>query len=259
MSSSLSADRLDQLVLARLAASPAPGPADLLRAVRRFWPALSADDVAGALRRLEGAGSIAQRKVTENGAGAARQLVAAGASWKTVADVVLPIHTMGWVPDDRRILNRLDGREAWAAAIVGRDFGLVAAGEPPPTPSFVGTTIVWRMLGLKGPLPRQLPTAIPARIIGELLGAEVTDWRRGLVQLAARSVGAPRADVKLLRDGVVQAWLGGRSWAEASQQLSSIVARDAPGEAPGDTVRDAAPEPAPPTANDLDGTHLGGS
>jgi len=254
MSSPLSADRLDQLVLARLAARPAPGPARLREAVRRFWPAASVDDIEGALRRLEGAGSIARGRrsawqVTERGAGAARQL-GAGAPWKQVADAVLPIFALGWGADDRQVRKRLDGRELWAAAIVARDFGLIGDGEQPPTPSFVSTSIVWRMLGLKGELPRQLPAVMPARFIGALLGAEVADWRRGLVLLAGRSVAAPRADVKALRDGVVQAWLGGHSWTEATQELAAVLDS---GNGP---ARDGANGPArassSPAVNDLE-------
>jgi hypothetical protein len=258
MSSPLSADRLDQLVLARLAARPAPGPARLREAVRRFWPAASPDDIEGALRRLEGAGSIARGRrsawqVTELGAGAARQL-GAGTPWKQVADAVLPIFALGWGADDKQVRKRLDGRELWAAAIVARDFGLIGDGEQPPTPSFVSTSIVWRMLGLNGELPRQLPAVMPARFIGALLGAEVADWRRGLVLLAGRSVAAPRADVKALRDGVVQAWLGGHSWTEATQQLSPVLD---PGKAPArDGARDGGNGPAressPPPVNDLE-------
>ena len=79
--------------------------------------------------------------------------------------------------------------------------------------------IVWHRLALPGKLPRQLPKAVMAHFIGRLLEVDAPEWRRGLVQLALRSVSARRADLRALRDGVVSAWLGGRSWTAPSRAV----------------------------------------
>lgn len=219
MTASLSTDRLDELVLARLAATPAPRPAELLSAVRRYWPQAAKEDVDASLHRLEAKGSLSQRKPTESGMAAARRFGAAGVPWRQVTDAVLPAHALGWPFEDRRARARLDGREGWAAAIVARDWGLIDAGDPPPTPSHVGMVIVWQRLALPGKLPRQLPKAVMAHFLARLLEVDVPEWRRGLVQLALRSVSARRADLRALRDGVVGAWLGGRSWTKPSRAV----------------------------------------
>jgi hypothetical protein len=219
MTASLYNDRLDELVLARLAATPSPRPAELLAAVRRYWPQAVKEEVDAALQRLDAKGSLSQRKPTESGMAAARRFGAAGVPWRQVTDAVLPAHALGWPWEDRRERARLDGREGWAAAIVARDWGLIDAGDPPPTPSHVGMAIVWHRLALPGKLPRQLPKAVMAHFIGRLLEVDAPEWRRGLVQLALRSVGARRADLRALRDGVVAAWLGGRSWTEPSRAV----------------------------------------
>ena len=245
MTASLSIDRLDELVLARVAATPAPRPAELLAAVRRYWPQATKEDVDASLQRLEAKGSLAHRKPTEQGLATARRFGAAGVPWRQVTDAILPAHALGWPADDRRARARLDGREGWAAAIVARDWGLIDPGDPPPTPSHVGMVVVWHRLALPGSLPRQLPRAIMAHFFGRLLEVDVPEWRRGLVQLALRSVSARRADLRALRDGVVGAWLGGRSWTEPSRAvepdpvLTSAHADSSNGSRPGG--RDAEP------------------
>jgi hypothetical protein len=222
MTQSLSTGRLDRLVLVRLKASSPPARAELLEFARRYWPALSGDDVAGALGRLQQDGLIAGRAVTALGEAALRELGGAGStSWKRIADFELPAFALGWSPDDGKVRSRLKDREAWAAAIVARDYDLVASGEPPPTAGQVASAIVWRSLGLSGALPLQLPAAIAALFIGRLLGAEVAGWERGLVELAAKSVHAARGELKALRQGVVREWLAGRSWAAGRQEIAA--------------------------------------
>ena len=137
---------------------------------------------------------------------------------------MLPLHALGWSADDPQVRKRLDGREAWASAILAREYGLVNGGQPPPTPSEVGKLIVWRRLGLSGKLPQNVPGAITGLVLNRLLASEVADWRRGLFFLAARAAGALRADLRALRDGVVAAWLGGRSWTEPRQPLAADAA-----------------------------------
>jgi hypothetical protein len=262
MNEPLSTDRLDQLLLARLAATPVPRPAALLDAVRRFWPTAVHETVQDGLRRLESNGLVAENKITEAGQ-RVREFGVAGGPWQRIAESVLPLQALGWSVDDPLVRKRLDGREAWAAAILAREYGLVAAGQPPPTPSEVGKLIVWRRLGLAGKLPQNVPGAITALILARLLGSDVTDWRRGLFFLAARSAGALRADLRALRDGVVAAWLGGRSWTEPRQPLAAdaAVARVAQAAQPAQPTQPAQParpaeppaEPTTPPADDLEG------
>jgi hypothetical protein len=219
MTSSLSGARLDRLVLARLAAGPAPRSKQLLEAVRRFWSAATDHDVAMAMERLAREGLIADQAITTRGMDLVHEL-AADAPWKQVADVALPAYALGWDPASSEIRQRLDDREKWAAAIVARHYGLIAEGKPPPTPAQVANTLVWKRLGLAGKPPRTIPVAIGTLIVGRVLGADVAGWEKALIQLAAKSVRAPRADIRALRDGVVREWLGGRPWTQPSETLT---------------------------------------
>ncbi len=243
MTMSLSTARLDRLVLVRLRTTSPPTRTELVEFARRYRPSLSGDDVAAALGRLQQDGLVSGRAVTAHGEDGLRGLGGAGSPWKRIADFALPAFALGWSSDDPRVRSRLKDREAWAAAIVARDYGLIASGSPPPTPPQVANAIVWRRLGLSGKLPQQVPAAIATLFIGHLLETEVAGWQSGLVQLAAKSVRAPRADLKALRQGVIGEWLADRSWTDASREVAA-------------EPRLAAPPPgpdAPPRPDDLEG------
>src|SRR4051812_22851832 len=141
----LVAERLEALVIAR--AHTAPGKlalGELVGPLARFAPAeLTAPawrdrlaEVVTALRRrdvldddhrVRDAGELARRLGAPGAAGAG----GAARSWPELSDRVLPGLALGLAAGDARPRARLDSRDAWAAAIVGRALGLWRDGAPP--------------------------------------------------------------------------------------------------------------------------------
>jgi hypothetical protein len=202
-------DRLDALLLARLAASRPPLSAEALaRELRPCAPpslgdARWQDLVNQALGRLRAAGSI-EGELTARRAPAATSGLFAGTAWKDVIERDVPALALGLSPKDARSLKKLKGRDHWAAAIVGRERGIWQGG-PPPSPAAVCDALVWQGLGLPGKAKR-VPTEIRAYFLGRLIETPGPPDRL-LRLLAARELGAPRADLRSLRLGLVRRWL----------------------------------------------------
>ncbi|HEX3478152.1 MAG TPA: hypothetical protein VHT91_24190 [Kofleriaceae bacterium] len=213
----LVAERLEVLVIAR--AHTAAGKlalGELVAPLARFAPAeLTAAawrdrlaEVVAALRehgviddghRVRDAGELARRL---GGGGAAR-------SWPELSDRVLPGVALGIAAGDGKARARLDGRDAWAAAIVGRALGLWRDGPPPSLPA-VCDALVWHELGLPG-TPKRCPPELRALFVQRRLGSEAGPPERLVRVLAAREVAAPRPELRALRDALVRGWLAGRT------------------------------------------------
>jgi hypothetical protein len=211
--------RLDDLVFARLATSPRPlAHAAVTAALRPDAPstydeARWSTAVFESIARLQTAGVVDSKRVAAGGASAATmRLGAAGAlTWKRLHERVVPGLALGIAAADTRALDRLAGRDAWVAAIVGRALAGWSGG-PPPTLGAVCDAVVWRGLGLPGK-PRRTPAEIRAHFVGALLGGGTGTAERRAALLAARETGAVRADVRALRDALVRRWLCGQQWA----------------------------------------------
>jgi hypothetical protein len=130
-------------------------------------------------------------------------------TWPELADRVLPGLALGVAADDGKLHARLAGRDAWAAAIVGRALALWVDGAPPSLAA-VCDALAWRELELPGK-PKRCPPEIRALFVQRLLGSEPGPPERLVRVLAAREVGAPRPELRALRDALVRGWLAGRT------------------------------------------------
>ena len=226
-------DRLDDLVLARIAtASQPPSAPEVARATRAFAPTTYdetrwASTIADAVTRLIGAGQLDGDRRPQGGpdAVAARFGLAGALDWKAVQDRIVPGLALGLAADETKSHARLKTRDAWVAAVVGRARGLWTAG-PPPSLAAVADALVWQSLALPG-RPGRSPKAVRAHFVGVALGgggaASTATLERRAALLAAQAAGAVRADLAGLREALVRRWLRGLSW-----------------------TSDASPPPAPP-------------
>ncbi|HET7504734.1 MAG TPA: hypothetical protein VFK02_27115 [Kofleriaceae bacterium] len=249
--------RVEALVVARARTiGRATSFADLVAPLARFAPSeltpaawrerlaevvdeLKRQDVLDAGHRLRDADELGRRfgKTTAR-------------SWRELADRVLPGVGLGIAPEDGKLRARLAGREAWAAAIVGRRLGLWVDG-PPPSLTAMCDALVWRELGLGGK-PKRLPPEVRAHFIQRVLHSEPGPAERLVRVLAAREVGAPRPELRALCDALVRGWLVGRTIdATHPGEPDAVPVASSPAAAP---AVEAAPEKAPPEEAALEGS-----
>lgn len=224
---------LDTLVLARLATTSRPGPhAALVQALRGFTPphldaAAWSTALFEAVTRLRAAGELDdQRRATAPGRSLQARLgLTSPPSWPRVTDHVLPGLALGVDATDDRAHARLRGRDAWAAAILGRAFGTWHRGAPPGL-SAACDALVWRALALPPPVQRTPPT-IRTHFLAQLLagGGGGATIERQAALLAAREVGAVRTDARALREALVRRWLVGQRWGDFAAQVAAAAAR----------------------------------
>lgn len=250
----LVAERLEALVIAR--AHTAAGKlalGELVAPLARFAPAelmvaawrdrlaavvaaLRARGVIDDAHQVRDAGELARRIGATGGGGAAR-------SWPELSDRVLPGIALGIAAGEAKLRARLDSRDAWAAAIVGRALGLWRDGPPPSLPA-VCDALVWRELGLPGK-PKRCPPELRALFVQRRLGSEAGPPERLVRVLAAREVDAPRPELRALRDALVRGWLAGRT--PGSPALADAVApADAGPRTPADAASPGPVHAAPP-------------
>jgi len=199
-------DRLDLLVLARLATSvERPTPAALAASLRRFAPATATD--ADWLAAVEAAiARVANRDAPSE---LPRRLGIGGVrTWKQLAEKILPALGLGLAADDDKAIGKLSGRDEWTAAIAGRVLGLWSDG-PPPSLSAMCDAYAWKSLGLPGRAKR-CPAEVRALFLQRELHTEAGPPDRLVRLLAARELGAPRPELRVLRDALVRAWLTGK-------------------------------------------------
>jgi len=240
----LVAARLEALIVARAAAFGRGGSVrELIEPLAKFAPAelteaawrerlvevvadLRARDVLDAKHCLRDAGELARRI----GRTTAR-------TWQPLAERVLPGLALGIAADEGKLHARLAGCDAWAAAIAGRTLALWVDGPPPSLPALCDT-LAWRELGLAGK-PERCPPAIRALFVQRQLHSDAGPPERLVRLLAAREVGAPRADLRALREALVRCWLAGRT---LGPSRSPSPVDDVPGAA--GSTHDAGPRPA---------------
>jgi hypothetical protein len=159
---------------------------------------LRAKEVLDPQHRLRDTGELAQRIGRHN-----------ARTWRQLVERVLPALALGIAADDGKVHARLAGRDAWAAAIVGRVLGLWHDG-PPPSLEAMCDALAWRELGLRGK-PKRCPPEIRALFIQRRLGSEAGPPERLVRVLAAREVGALSSALPALREALVRSWLAGRT------------------------------------------------
>jgi hypothetical protein len=193
-------DRLETLVIARLATSKQPLAADAIaKQLARFAPR-TLDEPAFRARVT----AVIERSVD------ASQLPSrigkfTAKTWKQLVEHVLPAIGLGVSAADAK---RLTGRDAWVAAIAARALGLWTDGSPPSLAT-VCDAYAWKQLALAGK-PKRCPPEVRAVFLARTLGVEIAAPDRLLRLYAAAQLGAPRPELRALRDELVRNWLAGK-------------------------------------------------
>jgi hypothetical protein len=213
----LVASRLEALVVARAgAAGRTQSAGELMKPLARFAPAELTgaqwrDRLAEIVGDLRAQGVLDAEHCLRDAGELARRIGRHGArTWPRLAASVLPGLALGIEAGDDKLHARLAGRDAWAAAIIGRALVLWADGPPPSLPA-VCDALVWRELGLPGK-PKRCPPEIRAAFMARQLHSDGGSPERLVRVLAAREVGAPRPELRALHDALVRGWLAGRTW-----------------------------------------------
>lgn len=132
-------------------------------------------------------------------------LIGESPRWAHYTDRVLPAAALG----DELAAPRLHpkDRDGWVAAVLAAAEGQLAFGKA-PTLGAVLDAMVFRDIGIMGKAER-CPAGLRLWAIHKRLGAAVAPVDRAARQLAAKLVGASRADSRALKDGLVRRWLVG--------------------------------------------------
>jgi hypothetical protein len=212
----LVARRLEALVVARAHATrSALSLSELVQPLDRFSPgeltqAAWRDRLAEVASDLRARGVLEPGHRLHDGDELARRIGPHSAqSWPPLAERVLPALALGIPADDGKQQARLAGRDAWAAAIVGRSLGLWRDGPAPSLPALCDA-LTWRELGLAGK-PKRCPPEIRALFVQRQLASDPGPPERLVRVLAAREVGAPRPELRALREALVRCWLAGKT------------------------------------------------
>jgi len=210
------ATRIEALVVGRAHTAARPlATRELIEPLAKFAPGdvtASAwrDELAAAVEAVRARGVLDPGNRLRDRDELARLIGRTGArAWSQLANSVLPGLGLGLAADDKA-LAKLGDQDAWAAAIVARALELWTGG-PPPSLAAVCDALVWRRLELPAK-PKRCPPELRAHFVGRELGAAPAAPPERLVRLlAAREVGAPRPDLRALRESLVRGWLVGRS------------------------------------------------
>jgi len=223
-------DRLQTLVIARMVTSSKPlAVPELAKQLQRFAPA----SVSEAAWREQVAAVVPEHATREELA----RRVGKAATWTQLVERVFPALSLGVAADDAKTHGKLAGRDAWTAAIAGRALGLWTQGAPPSLAA-VCDAYAWQQLALSGK-PKRCPPEIRAVFLQRELGTEAGPPDRLLRLFVARQLGAPRAELRALRDALVRAWLEGRELDGRNDAIAAAPA-DSPAPAFADDVRDVA-------------------
>ncbi|MBZ4376887.1 hypothetical protein [Corallococcus sp. AS-1-6] len=144
-----------------------------------------------------------------------------GLTWKRVKQQHLLAKGLG-LPGSKSALGRLSDADGVRALVLKRAHQV--EGPETPTLAQVRDRLLWRRLGVETDEAFTL-RAVQAHLLGKLLDQEVRDPKRGVEQLAARAVGAPRVDAEVVRMAALRQWV----LAEADK---ASVPRPKPVEAP---------------------------
>jgi hypothetical protein len=248
MSTATDTERLDLLILARLAGPLKKPPLvgmvrdELGRFVGTRWSAAEWRERFDArLAALRERGDVMSSRLAITDAG--RQRVAAALDvdpvpdWKTVKRWILPALALGLPPGSAKVRDRL--KEHLNGLVLQRAHGL----EKPnlPTQRQVVDALAWRQLGVETDRPLTLK-AVRRHLLAQLGDGESRlDVDKLVGVLAARAVGASRPGPEPTREGLVRLWLArsapgtgdahGAAAAPAAE-MAGHVSGEIPGEAP---------------------------
>ncbi|TQF16711.1 hypothetical protein FJV41_06735 [Myxococcus llanfairpwllgwyngyllgogerychwyrndrobwllllantysiliogogogochensis] len=125
-----------------------------------------------------------------------------GLTWKKLKATYLLANSLELTPS-KAVLTRLADADGVRAAVLGRQYPAVSAGDP-SLPQ-LRDRLLWRQLGVDTERPFSL-AAVQAHLLGKLLGTEVKDPRKAVEQLTARVAGATRADAEAVRLTLLRKW-----------------------------------------------------
>lgn len=242
------AERIDLLILARLAGPMArpPAPAELRKSLaplvaralpaspgadgrRVTWDEIFAQRVA-ALRARGDMTAKSPLAVTETGrARAARGLgVQQVPAWRLVRSRILPALALGLGPDDPVVQRRLSNTDDLRASILRARHELPIPAAPTRVQAM--DALILRHIGVTGggPLMRHL-NALRRYLLEQILGDRTRlDLDRLYALMAADAAGSQRRDSTALRDALAQTWLAEAASAPADH-ASASASRDQPG------------------------------
>lgn len=126
-----------------------------------------------------------------------------GLTWRRVKQQHLLARGLG-LPNSKAVFGRLAKADGVRALLLKRAHKV--EGPETPTLSQVDDRLMWRALGVETDAKLTLP-AVKALLLSKLLGQEVSNPKRGLEQLAARTVGAARVDAEVVRLAALREWV----------------------------------------------------
>lgn len=202
-------ERLESLILARMATSTRPLSAhDIAKALSRFAPANQTEaawreEIIATHAALEARGAPDERELARR--------IGKGRTWNQYVEKVFPALALGVAVDEAKLHAKLTGRDAWTAAIASRALGLWSEGAPPSLAAACDA-YAWKQLGLAGK-PKRCPPEVRAVFLQRELHSDAGPPDRLLRLYAAKHLGAPRPELRALRDALVRNWLLGHELA----------------------------------------------
>jgi hypothetical protein len=241
-------ERLETLLLARLTTTAVPpSSTGIAGDLHRYAPTgLDLvgwhDCVVECLHGLVGRGILDDARRIVRAGEIEHRTGARAAKWTRWSERILPGLALGVRADDAKAHKRLADRDSWSAAIVARAHGLWSKAVP-PTANQVCDEMIWRALGLANAAKR-CPPEVRAHFLRSYIEIDGSPPDRMLRQLAAKLIGAPRAELKAFYPALIRTWLTGREPGARAAELPQTAPRrpvvTAPAPSLVDAVRSAA-------------------
>jgi hypothetical protein len=217
MSTEMDTERIDLLILARLAGPGKKPPAEkdvresLFRFVDARWSApewrARFDERVAALRER---GDLAPGRLAIAEVGRARVVAALGVdpvpAWQKLKLWILPALALDLAPDAPRVRERLSKAEDLAGVVLHHEHGLPGS----DTPTFLQAVdrLAWRRLGVDTDRPLKIED-VRRHLLAQLLGGSRLPLKKLVPVLAANAVGARRQSADALREALIRRWLEG--------------------------------------------------
>jgi hypothetical protein len=215
MSTVIDTERIDLLILARLAGPRKKPPAEkdvrenLGRFVDARWSAAEwrarFDERVAALRER---GDLAPGRLAITEAGRARVVAALGLdpvpAWQKLKLWILPALALDLAPGAPRVRERLSKAEDLAGVVLHHEHDLPGSG----TPTFLQAVdrLAWRQLGVDTDRPLKIED-VRRHLLAQLLDGSRLPLEKLVPVLAANAVGARRSSADAVREALIRRWL----------------------------------------------------
>jgi hypothetical protein len=236
MSNEMDTERIDLLILARLAGPGKRPPAarDVRDNLARFvdarpgaaeWPARFDERVAA----LRDRGDVEPGRLAVTDAGRARVTAALGVNpvpaWKTLKTWILPALALGLSPAAPRVRERLSKGEDLPGMVVHHLRGLPGSGTP--TRRQVEDRLAWQQLGVDTDRPLTLAEVRRHLLAQHLDGGSRLPADKLVPLLAATAIDARRPGADGMREALIRRWLAHPNPA-SDTRTSTATAASAP-------------------------------